>query len=70
MYAEVFQVMSLLQVATETLYACWFTSMQATYPTHHSRQIVVSKLQTGRQKILNWLAAGIPWIESTINFCV
>ena len=70
MYAEVFQVMSLLQVATETLYACWFTSMQATHLTHHSRKIVVSKLQTGRQKILNWLAAGIPWIESTINFCV
>lgn len=70
MYAEVFQVMSFLQVATETLYACWFTSMQATCPTHHSKQIVVSKLQMEKQKILNWLAAGSPWIESTINLCV
>lgn len=70
MYVEVFQVMSFLQVATETLYAYWFTTMQATCPTHHSRQIVDSKLQTGKQKILKWLAAGITWIESTINFCV
>jgi hypothetical protein len=39
--------------AAETLYACWFASMQATCPAHHIRQIVVSKFQMGKQSILN-----------------
>jgi len=39
--------------AAETLYACWFASMQATCPAHHGRQIAVYKLQVGKQKILN-----------------